>query len=142
MTDSVIKILIDENISRPWTTKLREYLSNYPERPEIEHVIDFQRRHGCSQEDEIWIPKAAKEKWILITADRARRCGGEKLPLLCIQYKLTHILMSSRIQAETQQERSRVIITLWQKIAALTLEPPGTRRRLIYNKQQMPLLIE
>lgn len=58
----------------------------------IAQVQVFQLDGQC---DEDWIPRIAREGWVVISSDRGK--GGLKrgmpLPRLCVQWRVTHVLL-------------------------------------------------
>ena len=125
-----IKILIDENIGKPITKAIASLLLYHFSKPIIKHIQDFYEE-GIT--DDIWIPQIALEKWIIVTADRAKKYGGAKLPSICKKFNVNHILISGRLHNEKQFEKARAIITVWPQILTIPDEPAGTRFALRFT---------
>src|SRR5688572_16364980 len=85
------------------------------EQPEIKSILDL---YDQGTVDEVWVPElsAQKESVIVITCDRAKRRGGAKLPSLCQQYGLTHVLVSGKLHEKKQFEKARAVITVWSDL--------------------------
>ena len=76
---------------------------------ELKHIRDFQLN---GTPDEQWIPElAAKDGWIVITADRGKQGGAtEKLPRICAAHGVTHVILSSAVHH--QKTMSKIISIL------------------------------
>jgi hypothetical protein len=79
-------------------------------------------------EDETWIPDMAQEGWIVLTADRGKggRGKGEKLPVLCRAFGMTHILMSGSLHRRTSIQKVTAILEVWDNINELPEQPKGS----------------
>jgi hypothetical protein len=63
-----------------------------PGNPIFAHILDLQKQ---GRWDEKWIPRIAKQGWIVVTSDRGKKGGkkkGAKLPLVC---KMNNVTISS-----------------------------------------------
>lgn len=80
------------------------------------HALDIEVAHLTSYfpantPDESWISTISEEGWIVITADRGKHSRvGEKLPELCLDYQITHVLMSKSINQMSNYHRVAAII--------------------------------
>jgi hypothetical protein len=106
----------------------------------VRHVLDY---YSQGTPDSVWIPELAKEDWTIISADRARRAGGPKLPLLCRQFGVTHILLSGKIHCQPQFQKIVSVATVWDDIVATRDAPRGTQfiLRLSSSKNPRPILL-
>lgn len=126
-----IKILFDENFGKPLVSALSGFLAWYKEEViDVKHLFAFVEE---SEKDEIWVPKIAPGGWTVISTDRAKRCGGRKLPDLCREHKVTHILLSASIHEAKQFEKIRAVLAVLPKIILATRSPKGTRFSLRYD---------
>ncbi len=100
----------------------------------VGHLMDYFKAGTC---DSVWIPKVAAEGWIIITADRGRASNGVKLPSICAEYKVTHILMSGAMHKLKQSQKANAIISVWEQIKQCDLAPRGSRfiMRLHHDKR-------
>src|SRR5262245_57359260 len=106
--------------------QLAGLLAVAPEKTCLRHVLEFQSQGVF---DEVWVPQIAAEGWIIITADRGKRGRqgkGEKLPLLCRRFAITHVMLSAAIHRKNGFEKTRAILAAWPDIAKLPGEPRGS----------------
>src|SRR4051812_28060551 len=111
---------------------LAALLASAPEKPDLRHVLDFQAQ---GVHDEVWIPQVAAEGWIIITGDRGKRgkqSKGEKLPILCRKYDITHVMFSGTLQHKSGFEKNRAIVGAWPELVKLPGEPKGSGWLLRY----------
>jgi len=137
----VIKVLFDENFGKPMISPLAALLSKSPFPPvAIRHILDF---YSQGTPDSAWIPQIAAEGWILISADRGRRCGGPKLPLLCRQYHVTHVLLSGTIHSQSQYNKIVSVAAVWEDIVAAGEARKGSQYilKLSGTKKSYPVLV-
>ncbi len=100
---------------------------------EFKHITDIFSQ-GVSDSD--WVPQIAKDgRWIVITADRARRGSrkGGKLPRLCLEFKLTHVLLSGTLHGSPTAVKRDALLEKWGSISRLDEETPGSRFKLRYR---------
>jgi len=95
----------------------------------FEHTVD---KFGQGQKDEDWIPKLGSEGgWVVITADAGKQSKrGHKLPDLCREFHVTHLILSSKLHHKSASEKVRWIAAAWVFIETLHDEPPGSRFQL------------
>jgi hypothetical protein len=86
------KLLFDECVGKPLVDHLRSLLALavLENDAEVSHILDI---YGQGKLDSEWIPEIAAQAYIVITGDLGRK-GGAKLPRLCVQYGITHVLLS------------------------------------------------
>ncbi|NQT37489.1 MAG: hypothetical protein HQ581_08375 [Planctomycetes bacterium] len=95
----------------------------------VQHKLKF-HDHGEGIWDEVWIPEAAKEGWIVISADRGKKGGrkkGEKLPRVCRDFQVTHVLMSGGMMKRKQFDKILSILSVWYPLLDTAKEPGGTQ---------------
>lgn len=121
-----VKFLFDEcALGVPALAAIRNVLKFNPQTAELDHVIS---RFGAGAKDDDWIPTAAIEGWIVVTADSGRhKSRGGKLPLLCEQFGVTHIVMSTAVNKLSSFGRQRAIIDNWEAMVGVADEPRGSR---------------
>ena len=119
-----IKLLLDECLGKPLIEDVERLLSWDVPKPNIKHLLDFFNEGTC---DSVWIPQVAKEGWVILTADRAKKSRHAKLPDICKHYKITHILMSSSVLNLKQNQKANAIVGVWEQIKLCADAPSGTR---------------
>jgi hypothetical protein len=133
-----IRILFDENFGKPVVAKFLDWYEE--EKVEIAHIFQFAK---SGETDDVWIPRLATGGWLLITTDRAKRCGGPKLPDLCRDHGVSHVLVGATIQKAKQFERVRAILAVWPRVILAAKYPTkGTRFSLRYDSEKRVILIQ
>ena len=122
-----LELLFDENFGRPIIKALGEFLVFHELAPRVDHLLNRFASEG--DKDEEWIPKCAKEDWIVITADKGGR-GYAKLPRICRQFGVRHILLVGQLVHRRQFEKVRAIIALWPQVLMTTDQPRGSRFKI------------
>src|SRR5437667_71826 len=109
------------NMSQHVVKALGELFSKCHEPAEFRHL----REYGIidNADDSDWMPFVAENGFILITCDRAKRCGGTKLPDCCVQHKVTHVMMMGRLSEESSLPKVCALLSVWRKLAAVRLAP-------------------
>jgi hypothetical protein len=134
-----IKLLLDECLGWPLVESINSFLSWDLPPPTIRHLFSYFKAGTC---DSVWIPAVADEGWIILTADRARKSSLHKLPAICHQYKITHILMGPSILRLKQNQKAAAIVSVWDDIKKCGDAPPGSRFILRLNSNQKPTIIQ
>ncbi len=82
--------------------------------------------------DEVWIPQLGAEGgWLVITTDKGRQSkSGSKLPELCLQFGVTHLLVSQGVHRKKSTEKLEAFVGLWTEIESLTDGKAGRRFHL------------
>ena len=124
------RFLFDECLSKPSMLELQGLVA-----PQLEfkHITDIFVQGVL---DSVWVPRIANDgRWIVITADRAKRGSrkGGKLPRLCLEYKLTHVLLSGSLHEKSTAIKRDAIRDKWSSILQLDRVPPGSRYKLLYR---------
>lgn len=136
-----LRLLFDECVGTPTLGLLKSVLATAPEKPCLRHILEFQSQ---GVHDEVWLPRISKDGWIIVTADRGRqgRTGkGEKLPVLCRQYDVTHVMLSKTIHHWNSFQKFRCIMAVWTDIARLASAPKGSAHLLRVVKDDRVALV-
>jgi len=121
-----LKLLFDECVGKAVLPKIAELLAISEKQPDLAHVLQFQEQ---GVHDKEWIPLIAEEGWIVVTADRGKRgkkSKGEKLPLVCRQFGVTHVMLSSSIHHKSNFDKIRILLEVWPEIMDLVKAPRGS----------------
>lgn len=118
-----VRYLFDECLGKPSMEQLRLMVST---ESEFAHILDF---FDQKTPDNVWIPKIASDgEWIIITSDGGRQSKkGDKLPELCKEYGITHVVLSPKLHQRRAHEKISALSFVWEQITKLELEPPGCR---------------
>jgi hypothetical protein len=137
---SGIKLFFDNCIGPPISKSIGGVLCYHSLNPKVKHLKDF---FDESIKDDEWIPQIAKDSWIIITADRAKKYGGPKLPAICKKFNVTHILISGKLHNAPQFEKARAIISLFPRIIYYASKgPPGSRFSMRYTGSDKSLTLQ
>ena len=132
------KFIFDENIGSKVVKAIQAVLSFHKNKSEVKYIFDF---YPSGVPDNEWIVGLDND-WIIITADRARKYGGGKLPLICKEKSISVILLSSSMHNQNQFYKVRAIIYLWDKFLEIDSKPRGTQFLLKYSNFRQPQLVE
>lgn len=133
-----IKILFDENFGEPLVNDLAAFFHSCRDPVEFRHVFKFAKP---GDKDEIWIPKIAPGGWIVVSSDRGKQCGGQKLPKLCHENKITHFVYSATLHNAGNFEKQRAIVSTWPQIVAASRRDRGIRFSMRYFGNQKRIVL-
>jgi hypothetical protein len=131
-----VKLLLDECLGHPLVEDLAKLLSWDHPQPTIHHLS---RYFSAGTVDSVWIPQISAEGWIVLTGDRGKN-KGDKLPAICVQYGVTHILMGSSLLHVRQIQKVTAIVAVWEEIKKCPDAPKGSRFTLRLNEHRYPSL--
>jgi hypothetical protein len=118
-----LKLLFDECLGKPAVVALGALLAASGRAAELSHVLDYQSQ---GVPDQLWIPRLAPDEWIILTADRGKRCKGQKLALVCQQFSVTHVMLSAAIHHKKTLDKVSAVLHVWSEIERLPTEPKGS----------------
>ena len=126
------KLLFDECVGKPLVEMLRELLAMAVEEnhAEVQHILDIYNQQGTKDDD--WIPFIGSHGYIVITQDLGRSAGA-KLPKLCVDYGITHVLLSPSMGRRKKLEKLLSILSVWYDLIGLAGEAPGSRFQIEPN---------
>ncbi|WP_425615712.1 hypothetical protein NA78x_005642 [Anatilimnocola sp. NA78] len=128
--------MFDANIGKPMIDELARILESQSaqehELAEVVHVFDFQASLGMGEEgvwDEHWIKQAGEQGYTVIASDRGKGgvSKGKKLPRLCEEYGITHVLLGESIHRRRKFSKLLSILSVWHELVDIAREEPGKR---------------
>jgi hypothetical protein len=131
-----IQFLFDECLGRPVVEgQIAESLKFYGADAIVAHIF---AKFQPGTPDKIWISEIAREgNWIVITADRGIHSRmEEKLPLICREFNITHIMLSRGLHKRNIYYKALAIESSWSEIIATASAPPGTGFVLSMSENQ------
>jgi hypothetical protein len=127
------KFLVDENIPPCIVQDLTHLLrhAKVEEAAQIKHVHTLYGELGLSTQgtwDEVWIPSLGNDGWTIIAGDRGKSSGkGKKLPSLCVQHNITHVLLGPAVHQRAKFPKLLTILSVWHELIAIANGPRGLR---------------
>lgn len=122
------KFFFDECVGRPIMEQVEHELNKRGFSVIFSHLKD---RFAEGELDEDWIPHIAPEDWVVISTDQARKKSrGRRLPELCIEYKVTHVLFGVTLHHKNSEKKKQALLDAWESIMGLHSVPKGSRYRL------------
>ncbi len=123
-----LKLLFDECCSRRLARELHEfYHRDYPGL-EIRHVLDD---WAAGTPDSQWLETLREDSsWIVITKDAGKNSAPEKLPLICREWNITHVLFTAGIIQKGFLTQKNALVAVWEKLFQLHRLPPGSQVKL------------
>lgn len=126
------KFLFDENTGAPFVEALRRMVVL-----DKRHSVDIEHTNalfGRGAKDPEWIPKVVSGEWIVISEDRGKNSHrGDKLPVICMEHKVTHVLvLPSLLRNGGQFEKMRALLAVWPALLDLRNARRGSRYKLRY----------
>lgn len=115
-----VKLFFDECVS----PRLPRILKQQHPHLKTTHLTEH---YKSGIKDSEWIPRLAKESWVVITADAGIGSGHGKLPYLCAKYKITHLLITPPLHHLGYEHYKQAIISVLPQITLLPLLPKGTK---------------
>ncbi len=124
-----IKLMLDECLGRPIVLAMNEWLSWENPKPIINHLTNY---FIPGTPDQDWIPEVKDQGWIIVSQDKGSK-GRNKLPQICSESKITHIILTKAVGRLKQVQKANAIFSLWEDIKKCYSHPSGTRFRLKMN---------
>ncbi len=135
-------VYFDSTFGHPWVTSLSHlFMMRKVQQPHLKHIFQISTE---GEEDSRWTQTLANEgDCIVVTGDQGRR-GKDKprLPQVCKNKNLTHILLSPNVHSASKFERARAIIVLWPQILQTFDSPPGSRYQIKQNIRRNSYILE
>jgi len=120
-------VYFDETFGHPWVITLTNlFLMRRETQPYLKHV--FQIVDPGTNDTDLIDSLVGRGDCIIISGDTGR--DEPRLPQVCQQKNITHIILSSSVHHATKFERARAVIMLWPKILKTFDAPPGSRYQI------------
>jgi PIN like domain len=131
---SGLKLLFDECCSPRLPRELRDfYQRDYPNL-QIQHLMDH---WTPGTPDSEWLETLRLDlSWIVITKDAGKNSAQEKLPLICREWGITHIVFTPGIISKGFITQKNAIAGVWEQLFHLHRLPPGTQVKLGESSQK------
>jgi hypothetical protein len=130
MNPTTARFLFDECLGKPIVEPLARLISmGKGEKPGVAHILDFT---GMGTRDEDWIPRIARDGWTVITQDGGRtpnKLRGKKLPRLCAEYAVTHVILSPAICQRYAFEKFLTVLSVWYQLIDMADDPANRGNR-------------
>ena len=92
--------------------------------PRFVHMVD---EFGVGTDDEVWAPLVQQHGWLPITKDSGRKNVGPKLPLICAELGLQHVVLSGRLGQARGSEQALAVAGVWPAIVRIWRDRIGVR---------------
>ena len=129
------KFSFDECVPCPAMERLQDRIAKtrvYPPDLVFAHLVKKLKQGVLDDE---WIPQVALEGgWLIITSDGGKsKSRGGKLPELCVEYKVSHLIFSPAFHSLTSNDKVVKLESVFQHILDLSQKIDGTRGDLVYK---------
>ncbi len=129
--------MLDENVPVKVVKALQAVIPIWHHDHRIEYIPVYTNK--MSVPDSVWLPRLASEGWVLLTADRGKSNKGKKLPHLCRQHSLTHVLVGPSIHDLTEIPKLCAILAVWPELLEAASAEAGARFRLTRQAERIIL---
>jgi hypothetical protein len=125
-------VYFDSTFGHPWvTTLVNLFLMRKESQPFLKHIFQISQE---GEEDNQWTQKLDEGDCIIITGDQGR--DKPRLPQICKDKHVTHIILTRNVHNSSKFERARAIIALWPQILQTFSSPPGSRYQIQQNSKK------
>lgn len=127
-----MKLFFDECLSKKLPQQIAQiYSEDHPDL-KTKHLTEC---YAPGTPDDKWIPLLEKETdWVVVTADDGGGSKKAKLPIVCAQLGVTHIVMTPTLHQSPYKEHKQAILTLWPQILVVERLPRGTKISMGYRE--------
>jgi hypothetical protein len=118
-----LKLYFDVCCSKRLPPDLLEFYGPHYPGLETRHLLqDFR----TDSHDSEWLLPLKDGDWVVFSCDRG--CDGhkERLPLICREWKITHVLFTSTLLMKGPTAQKNAIGSMWENIISLPGHPRGT----------------
>lgn len=131
-------VWFDSTFGYPWVTALVGlFLMRRDRQPFLRHIFEVSKE---GEADDQWIVKINGGERIVISGDQGRT--KPRLPTVCKQQHITHIILTPHVHRMQKFERARAIIVVWPQILETFTAPPGSRFQIGRAKSDYILTAE
>jgi hypothetical protein len=104
----------------------------------LAHLCD---KFASGIHDSVWIPQIGQEgQWIVVSGDRAKNSSGSgKLPALCIEHKVSALMMSSSFVHKKSHEKLKIFQDNWGQVVNIANFPPGSLFLMRYRENSISI---
>lgn len=129
MSAPLKRLIFDECLGRNVIPHLLPLVSNDVE------ICHMSTRFPYGTLDPNWVPVLGIEGgWVVVTADNGKNSNlGNKLPDLCAEHKVTHIILSSKLHDKKSREKISWIAAAWTHVETVFGSPAGSRFQMRLN---------
>ena len=107
-------LFLDECVPIEVGDRLTPLLQGRPERPVVRHLV---REFEPGTADRVWLQVVKANRWLLLTADRGKSNRGEKLPRVCRELGVIHVVLSATLHSRTpSSEKALAVADCWSDI--------------------------
>lgn len=131
---SGLKLLFDECCSPRLPRELRDFYQR--------DYLDLQIRHLMDDwtpgtPDSQWLETLRQDpSWIVITKDAGKNSAQEKLPLICREWGITHVVFTPGMISKGFVTQKNAIAGVWEQLFHLHRLPSGTQVKLGESSQK------
>jgi hypothetical protein len=119
------RFLFDECIGFPLVEQLADLLGVSSQEVDLGHAVKL-GFGGIN--DDVWIPQIASDGWTIISGDRGaqqKAFKGEKLPIVCRQFGITHAILSRSVNKLKSFMKIRALLATWDDLLGAHSGPRG-----------------
>ena len=122
-----LKLYFDVCCSTRLPTELLAFYGPHYPLLETRHLLQ-DHKGDCGDSD--WLRPIREDGWVPVTCDRGRDKKKERLPLICKEWKITHIAFSSTLLNKGPTAQKNAIGAVWEELFHLDQYPAGSQMRL------------
>jgi hypothetical protein len=119
-----LKLYFDACCSKTLPPELLAFFRpNYPTL-QTAHVLDH---HKQDTGDSDWLSPLRDKSWIPITSDRGEDRKKERLPVICMAWGITHVVITATLIRKGPTAQKQAIVAVWSELFHLDRYVPGTQ---------------
>lgn len=126
-----MRLLFDECIGRGIYGRFKPQLDALAPPIESIHALDYNQRQGLR--DEEWIPRAAREQWIIITGDTGSKRLGVSIRAIMLECGVTGVYFGGGLQQSRADVKLAALMSLLPRLREIDAAPRGSQFRLVMH---------